>query len=391
MIISSPRHAQVIPSCLVPLFKRPLRLSGRSISPADLVNWPPGEPLTDEEKEALLDQVIKRLKTSPGLVYSTRVGVPLHAEWRSVCPPELIPRIENAVGRIMASDIRPEDATIEQIKLVVNMPLRRVIRMLAKVEALSWDELNTVDVIADDLLQWKLRQVREIPWIGQVGADDVRFRARDGLSLAQAFEALGEAHEMCQEDANLVRSVYRADRMSFRQELLDISLAAESRVIPPGWRSNGKYARIFVERYIGPDGVPQETSAVANRFNLTSERVRQVCAKMLAAIGTQGQSVAPTTSRLLAFLSSRQFSSGAEGAECLFGDGVKEEAVFRFAADIGVQVQLSHCAGSGCQPLLDHYRENPFCCSVSESQARVCEDKAAPAGLVPHAPGRCGP
>lgn len=352
----SPRHAQVIPSCIVPLFKRPFKFAGRVISATELVDWTAPEPLNDDERAVLLEQAVKRLKESPELVYSTRVGVPLHPDWKTNLPPEIWGRVQKAVDRIRESGIRPEDATIEQVKAVLNAPLARVLLTLARIEALSWNELNTVDLSRDSELQRKLLSASGFAWLNKVGIDDVRFRIDNGISLAQKFAMFAVVSRVSKEDANLIRSVYRAHYMSFLRELTDVAYFAEKKILTHGWRFNGKYSKIFIDSYIGDGGAPLCLSSLANKFDITRERVRQVLRKMIKAIGDSGESFVPTTIRIISGLNSGHFSSHIYGADNVFGHGVREDAVLQFARDVGVRTRFDGWTDIEGAALVSHYQ-----------------------------------
>lgn len=76
------RHAQVVPSFVLPSLSRTLECWAGTVSPGELVRWERPADLTESARRELRNVVIKRLRPRSEWLWSQTIGVRLVEGWR---------------------------------------------------------------------------------------------------------------------------------------------------------------------------------------------------------------------------------------------------------------------------------------------------------------------
>jgi hypothetical protein len=277
------RHAEVVPSFVVQWVKKPLRTRIGDIQPLDLLRWTrPGDP-SFAIGEDLRAQILTRVRVKGVVAWEALFMVELGDGWDG----RLLPSEQAAVSQLCA-DGRPLAArTLKAVKQGMKIPLTRVLSILARIEAVSWTPPppSQMEVVhrrqlpqfVDDALRALAGEALQLPWIGKVAADDLRFSFPSELPLPDWI-----AREVSQSEASwqlepLLRLLLTAETLTAEQEFRELALAAlrQSRKKPAPTKAD-RWIDIFEARHLSLEGPGRTLLEVAAPLGLTRERVRQI-------------------------------------------------------------------------------------------------------------------
>lgn len=130
------RHAQVVPSFIVPALARSIECWAGTINPGELVRWERPADLTESARRELRTLVIKRLRPRSDWMWAQPTGVRLADGWRE----RLVGTDRRGVEAVLAKNPeRPlQELTLGEFRRSFGGPLERQLAVLARLEALYW-------------------------------------------------------------------------------------------------------------------------------------------------------------------------------------------------------------------------------------------------------------
>ncbi len=212
------RHAQVVPSFVLPSLSRTLECWAGTVSPGELVRWERAADLAESARRELRIAVIRRLRPRSDWLWAQTIGVRLADGWRN---------------RLLASDTRGIDAIltrypdkpIEQLTLGefrqgFGTTLERQLAVLARLEAMYWSPPprpaqrprvfvapQSAAPVPPAEVQALADRVLALPWVAKVSPKDLRFGIRlslykdpplPGFILKQIYREFAEPYRAAQ-------------------------------------------------------------------------------------------------------------------------------------------------------------------------------------------------
>lgn len=127
------RHAQVVPSFVMPGISRVIEYWGGRIDPAELLRWERPSDLTESARRELRNMIIRRLRVRADWMWEQPTGVRLEGAWRE----RLIPGDVRGIGAVLARypDRPLQNITLGEFRRAFAGPLERQLAVLARLEA----------------------------------------------------------------------------------------------------------------------------------------------------------------------------------------------------------------------------------------------------------------
>lgn len=323
-------HAKVLPMALARLITAPLTYPGKNIEPYELVAWARPE-LTDRERAEILREAAIRLRPKARLLESRHTGVkiPESAAWRlHGADAQALHDLRLSLGE---RDL--EGVTFAEAAEAWPGRSEGLWRLLALVEGLDWvppphdDEwaraaagttprqraekrdaaqrLSNASLLPDlsglddgPLSAEEFAALSRLHWLPRLDRHDMRLGGHAALSQQLTGLRLDTLNGMRGAPA-LARRLLQVDGMPLIEEMREafrcIVTNALTRTRPA---QVAQWMGILECRYLSPAGDGHTLEEVGQRFNLTRERVRQVCDKALSK-GLIGPILLPVLGREL--------------------------------------------------------------------------------------------
>ncbi len=185
-----------------------------------------------------------------------------------------------------------------------------------------------------------IERAAALPWLNAIKPDDLRLPFPVGVDLAAWLRSEARCAQPSQEACRTAAVILRADDRTFAQEVADAAVAAADARIA-GKSRKGKvqqWVEMFVKRYVAPDGPGRSVSQLAEMFQVSGERIRQVCERMLQELRGDRFTL-PATMRVLELAQRAGPCTISELNAQLrphLGDGAGIEAAIHFAREMGL-------------------------------------------------------
>lgn len=343
------RHAQVVPSFIVPALARTLECWAGTVNPGELVRWERPADLTESARRELRNVIIKRLRPRSDWMWAQPTGVRLVDAWRE---------------RLVASDVRAMEAVLarhperplEQLPLgefrrAFGGNLERHLAVLARLEALYWTPPprpaqrprvfvapQSAAPVPPAELQELADRVLALPWLAKVSPQDLRFGYPGPGPLPewireQLLEELVPAFA-----ADLLQKLEDASKMTAAEEARALTFAAGQECLP---RMNPdaaeRWPAMFLARRMSAQGRGKTLVEVGDANGLTRERVRQIC-EAFEEVFQRSEAVTPALDRALAAVARIAPCGVDEANEQLarfIGEGAGVECLIAWAETVG--------------------------------------------------------
>lgn len=293
------RHAEVVPSFIVPLIQRTLTCWIGSVEPEELLCWTRPGDLSDRARDELREAIVGRLRQRAAAVWSLPAGLQFSEGWRQRLTPAEAETLSAAVQALTRDGQSTQELTLQQIKNALHKPLATVLGLLARLEAGSWSPVVEVKseaevpaakpalpyVEVDDALRAQAAEVLSWPWVQQLDAQDLRFAMPEGTAAAEWVAAQVRQLRVPRELPEVLKALSGAQSLTAAQELRALVEIALRRCKPrPQPGSETRWVGIFLMRYLSRSGSGATLDAVGQSYGLTRERVRVICNSMERAL-----------------------------------------------------------------------------------------------------------
>lgn len=351
------RHAQVVPSFVLPALSRNLECWVGKVSPGELVRWERPADLAESARRDLRNAVIKRLRPRSDWLWAQALGVRLVDGWRD----RLMLTDTRGIEAVLAQyPERPfEQLTLGEFRQAYGAPLERQLAVLARLEALYWSPPSrpaqrprvlvapqSAEPIPLSGLQALADRVLALPWLATVTPQDLRFGYTGADTLPEwirerLLEKMVPAYA-----ASLLKKLDDAAKMSAAEEARALTMAAGEECLP---RTNPeameRWPRMFLARHISPAGTGQTLIEVGDANGLTRERVRQIC-DAFEDVFQRSEAVTPSLVRALAAVTRIAPCGVGEANQQLarfIGEGAGVECLIAWAKTLGQENIGVHC------------------------------------------------
>lgn len=347
------RHAQVVPSFVMPGISRVIEYWGGRIDPAELLRWERPSDLTESARRELRNMIIRRLRVRADWMWEQPTGVRLEGAWRERLIPGDVRGIEAVLARY--PDRPLQNITLGEFRRAFAGPLERQLAVLARLEALYWQpparpapagpriplhlagpsEDAPVPVVE---LRDLSERVLALPWLAGVSPEDLRFAYPGPGPLPQWLREQLQGQTVTPFTAGLLKKLDAANKMTAAEEVLALTLAAGEEGLP---RKNPEAAQrwpaMFLARHLSAEGTGQTLVEVGEKYGVTRERVRQIC-EAFEEVFARSQAAAPALDRVLQAVARIAPCSIEEANEQLarfIGEGAGVEALIAWARVLG--------------------------------------------------------
>lgn len=199
------RHAQVVPSFVLAMLRRPLDSRVGKVSAGELVRWERVGDLTESASQDLRQTIIKRNREHSERLWSLDVGVRQAENWAATLTPSDRNRVEALVA---ACGERPlGELTLREVKEAIRVPLEHTLAVLARLGAIYWvPPAQALEQYAPPVtapcspcivtpeIRALAKQVLALRWLQEVKPQDLRFAYPAETALQDWIEAqLGHA------------------------------------------------------------------------------------------------------------------------------------------------------------------------------------------------------
>lgn len=305
------RHAQVVPSFILPALSRTLECWAGTVSPGELVRWERLGDLAESARRDLRNAVIKRLRPKSDWLWAQTLGVRLSNGWQDRLTATDTRGIETVLTRY--PDRPFEQLTLGEFRQTFHAPLERQLAVLARLEALYWIPpsrpakrprvlaapqsaapvpLSELQILADRVLA--------LPWLIKVTPQDLRFGYSGPGTLPEWIREQLLEKMVPSYTASYLQKLDDAAKMSAAEEALALTMAAGEECLP---RMNPEAAerwpRMFLARHISSEGAGKTLLEVGEANGLTRERVRQIC-EAFEDVFQRSEAVTPSLDRAFA-------------------------------------------------------------------------------------------
>lgn len=356
LLVSEPRHAQVLPSFVVPFIKKGLKTTSGVIEPGELLLWTsdslPHQSLCLELRKAALSRIrtIHRVDELLETPINVNIAADFDQELRTGYSRVVIGKVVAAVGLEAFPKL-----TLKQFKTLVKLPTETIFGILAGLEAIYWKPTHPLQEVAlhvagvsdlpralspDELLSAKLTLA--LPWVCALKPEDLRFPSQNGDSLRDRLSRQVANALVSPEDHAILERLKRADAMTWGEELFDVARHAAVALKTTNSQDADYKASIYRTRFGGDSGRTYEQTGA--EFELSYARVWQVC-KPLTAKLVEHPAKMPALERLLQELSCLCPVFLADANQALqesLGHGFGVVAAINFAKEIGFDSRLSY-------------------------------------------------
>lgn len=277
-------HAQVIPACIVPAIGNFLDPDGLNIHPKELVRWNRSRHLNEEQRDQLAREFVAKARTRGTGVWKVPSGIVVPENWKEVLDAEERARARQVLDALGTLDWRA--APLAKIKASAAWPFPKVMRLLAKLEAMAWDPTTALvskggSPLALELQDDDLDFGLTLPWIDSISRSDLRFAVGSGPSLREHLQRAKQLGPSAARSWSIAGGLVRRARMTVAEEIQDVAMHARSHVRQRHHDPNDKWVQIFVMRFTGATSAGRTLEEVGQHFGLTRERVRQICQQMI--------------------------------------------------------------------------------------------------------------
>lgn len=343
------RHAQVVPSFIVPALARPVHCWVGAINPGELVRWERLADLTESARQELRSVIIKRLRSKSDWLWAQQTGVRLVDRWRD----RLVGSDRRGIEDVLAKhpEIPLEQMTLGEFKRAFRGTLERLLAVLAQLEALYWtppsrpaqrlvllDAQQSAAPVPSGELRELAERVLSLPWVARVTPQDLRFGYPGSGTLPHWIR------EQLREDlvpaftVSLLRRLDDASKITAAQEARDLTVAAGRECVP---RTNSdaaeRWPALFLARHISALGSGKTLLEVGGAYGLTRERVRQIC-ESFEEVLQRSAVVTPALDRAFAAIARIAPCGVHEANEQLarfIGEGAGVECLIAWAETLG--------------------------------------------------------
>jgi len=297
-----PRHAEVVPSFILPSIKKPLTSWNGSIAQHELLRWERSDDLTESTRDHLRAQIIKRLRSCAQELWVAPIKVNLVPNWADRLRPGERKLFEQFVLPLVVDESPLQLLTLRVVKEAVHLPLDRLLSILARMEATYWVPPDTPKTSANSVaraaavvgvpaqrvtveLTESLRklgaEVLSWAWVKKVLADDLRFNAPEGVIPHEWIAKQLDLHSADAELPPLLYGLAAAHKLTAAEEARAICAKAAALSLPPrSHDSASRLADILMWRHISAEGPGMTLQEVGSKLGVTRERIRQLCERM---------------------------------------------------------------------------------------------------------------
>lgn len=351
------RHAQVVPSFVLPGISRTLECWAGTVAPGELVRWERLADLAESARRDLRKAVIKRLRPKSDWLWAQTLGVRLVDGWRDRMTATDSRAIEAVLAQYPERSL--EQLTLGEFRKAYGAPLERQLAALARLEALYWSPPSrpaprprvsvapqSAEPVPRSELQALADRVLALPWLAKVTPQDLRFGFSGASTLPdwireQLSEDLVPAYA-----ASQLKKLDDAAKLSAAEEARALTMAAGEACLP---RTNPEAAerwpKMFLARHISPEGTGKTLNEVGDANGLTRERIRQIC-EAFEDVFQGGEAVTPSLDRALAAIA-RIAPCGVDEANQqlarFIGEGAGVECLIAWAKTLGQENIVIKC------------------------------------------------
>lgn len=339
-VLAAARHAQVVPSFVLPSLSRTLECWAGTVSPGELVRWERPADLAESARRELRNVIIKRLRPRSDWLWAQTLGVRLVDGWRDRLTPADVRGVDAVLTRHRDKPL--EQLTLGEFRHGFGATLERQLAVLARLEALYWTPPPrpvprprvVVPHCAAPLLPGELQDLAErvlaLPWLVKVTREDLRFCYPGPGTLPEWIR-----EQLLQETVpavaiSLLRRLAAAAKLTAAEEAYALTLAAGEDCLPRMNPDAGeRWTAMFLARHMSAQGSGMTLLEVGDANGLTRERVRQIC-EAFEDVFKHSDAVTPALDRALAAIARiapcgvdeanqqlTRFIGAGAGVECL--------------------------------------------------------------------------
>jgi len=346
---ASARHAQVVPSFVLALLRRPLESWVGKVSPGELLRWERAGDLTESARQDLRQTIVKRNRQHAERLWSRQVGVRLAENWQTALLPSDRKRVETLAA---ALDGRPlAELTLREVKEALKLPLEHTLAVLARLEAVYWVppaqaqrryapaviEQYSPCCVSDEM-RALAEEVLQLRWLKSVKPQDVRFAYPGEEALPDWIRDQMAQPAVPGIVPDLLQRLAAADKLTAADEARAIVEAVGVLCVP---RTNPeaapRWVAILLSRHISPQGDGRTLIEVGDANGVTRERIRQICEEF-EDVFVELDIATPALDKVLLATSRITPCSVDEVNEQLarfIGEGAGIESLLRWATVIG--------------------------------------------------------
>lgn len=351
------RHAEVVPSFIVPALARTLKCWAGTVNPGELVRWERPADLTESARRELRTVIIKRLRPRSEWMWAQPTGVRLVDGWRVRLVGSDMRGIEAVLAR--HSERPLEQLTLGEFRGAFGGKLERQLAVLARLEALYWTPpprpaqrprvfvapQSAAPVPASEL-QDLADRVLALPWLATVTQQDLRFGYPGPGTLPEWMREQLLEEMVPFFTASLLRKLDDASQMTAAEEARALTLAAGQECLPPtNPEAAERWPAMFLARHIAAQGTGKTLVEVGDANGLTRERVRQIC-ETFEDVFHRSEAVTPALDRALAAVA-RIAPCGVDEANQqlarFIGEGAGVECLIAWAQTVGQKSIAIRC------------------------------------------------
>ncbi|WP_454912935.1 sigma factor-like helix-turn-helix DNA-binding protein [Variovorax gossypii] len=300
----------------------------------ELLRWGLVSDLDEAERRAVRRIVVQRGRSRSNEVWARPCGVQLSSGWQETIAVEEVGRL---AALLMASSRRLEEHSLKEVKQALRVPQDQVLGVLARLEANYWNapgEPSTVKLEGE--LRARADRALALRWLPTVHPDDIRFPfIGEAGGLEVRLRALLATPQIGSDVVALIDQLLAADAMTAAQEVAAITAAARPSSRPSTLAERSR--AIFLARYLSAKGEGRTLVEVGQIFDLTRERVRQICSRFEEALA-RARIATPAIDRVLE-CAARIAPSPIEDVDEQFarfiGEGAGARALLSFKRMIG--------------------------------------------------------
>lgn len=346
---SRARHAQVVPSFVLALLRRPLESWVGRISPGELLRWERAGDLSESARQDLRQTIVKRNRPQAERLWSRPVGVRLAENWQAALVPSDRKRVETLAAAVGGRPLA--ELTLREVKELLKVPLEHTLAVLARLEAVYWvppaqvqerytpsatEQCSPCSVSPE--MRTLAEEVLHLRWLKSVKPRDIRFAYPGELALPEWIRAQMAQPAVPGVLPDLLQRLAAADKCTAAEEAHAIAEAAGGLCVP---RSNPeaapRWVAMLLSRHISPQGDGRTLLEVGDANGVTRERIRQIC-EAFEDVFVESDVATPALDRVLEATSRIAPCSVDEVNQQLarfIGDGAGIESLLHWAKVLG--------------------------------------------------------
>lgn len=285
-------HPAILPSFAISFIVKPMDSPVGLISRQEFIAWTKPQRLSDHSATLIAHHFVKARRNTFDRILESVINIDIHDDWRLALTPKEITRF---LPLIVEGRESFKCLTLQRVKSDTKLPVVTVLRVLAKLESLHWQD-GPLDpknrsyfqprVAVPKGFQEDVAACLASAWVKQIKHDDLRFPDVGDLSFRDWLIAETQSEELTQDAHIACLLLLKAHKASWAEELLSLATHLGQKAFPRTYSQPElleRYIKIFISRYGGISGL--ELERVGEAVGLTRERIRQICARLLNVLG----------------------------------------------------------------------------------------------------------